>query len=169
MRSPLDFHILKMGRSLAANITKTCAIASPLFTDYLYQSAIAFLTSYRERSHYCFLMIVQIRIQLPRNAVCNDMKTLEEIKQTLTTRKPLLQKQYRVTELGVFGSYARGEQTQTSDVDILIDYEQAPTLFQLVELRDYLAGVVGVKVDVVTKNGLKPRIRERVLSEVVYV
>ena len=97
------------------------------------------------------------------------MKTLEEIKQILKATKPLLQKQYRVTELGVFGSYTQGQQTQTSDVDILIDYEQAPTLFQLVELRDYLAGVMGMKVDVVTKNGLKPRIRERVLSEVVYI
>ncbi|MEC4806408.1 MAG: nucleotidyltransferase family protein [Jaaginema sp. PMC 1079.18] len=97
------------------------------------------------------------------------MKTLEEIKQILKATKPLLQQQYRVTELGVFGSYTQNQQTQTSDVDILIDYEQAPTLFQLVELRDYLAGVMGVKVDVVTKNGLKPRIRERVLSEVVYV
>jgi uncharacterized protein len=98
-----------------------------------------------------------------------DMKTLEEIKQTLRETKPLLQEQYRVTQLGVFGSYARGEQTQTSDVDILIDYDQAPTLFKLVELRDYLAEVVGMKVDVVTKNGLKPRIQERVLSEVVYI
>lgn len=97
------------------------------------------------------------------------MKTLEDIKQTLRATKPLLLEQYRVTEVGIFGSYARGEQTQTSDVDVLIDYEQAPTLFKLVELREYLAGVVGVKVDVVTKNGLKPRIRERVLSEVIYV
>jgi len=97
------------------------------------------------------------------------MKTLEEIKQTLRETKPLLQERYRVTELGIFGSYARGEQTQTSDVDVLIDYDQAPTLFKLVELRDYLAEVIEMKVDVVTKNGLKPRIRERVLSEVVYI
>lgn len=97
------------------------------------------------------------------------MKTLEEIKQTLRETKPLLQEQYRVTELGIFGSYARGEQTQTSDVDVLIDYDQAPTLFKLVELRDYLTEVIEMKVDVVTKNGLKSRIRERVLSEVVYI
>lgn len=97
------------------------------------------------------------------------MKTLEEIKQILRTSKPLLRRQYQVTEVGVFGSYARGEQTETSDVDILIDYEQAPTLFKLVELQDYLVGVVEMKVDLVTKNGLKPRIRDRVLSEVVYV
>jgi len=97
------------------------------------------------------------------------MKTLEEIKQTLRETKPLLQEQYQVTELGIFGSYARGEQTETSDVDVLIDYDQAPTLFKLVELRDYLAEVIEMKVDVVTKNGLKPTIRERVLLEVVYI
>jgi uncharacterized protein len=97
------------------------------------------------------------------------MKTLEEIKQILRQRKPLLQEHYRITQLGIFGSFARGEQTEESDVDVLIDYEQAPTLFKLVELRDYLSSVIGMKVDLVTQNGLKPRIRDRVLSEVVYV
>ncbi|MGH8000847.1 MAG: nucleotidyltransferase family protein, partial [Brasilonema sp.] len=97
------------------------------------------------------------------------MKTLEEIKQILRQSKPLLQEQYQITQLGIFGSYARGEQTQESDVDVLIDYDQAPTLFKLVELRDYLSSAIGMKVDIVTQNGLKPRIRERVLSEVVYI
>ena len=97
------------------------------------------------------------------------MKTLEEIKQLLSQSKPQLQECYRVTQVGVFGSYARGEQTENSDVDVLIDYIQAPTLVHLVELRDFLQGLLNMKVDVVTKNGLKPRIRERVLSEVVYV
>ncbi|NMF63188.1 DNA polymerase beta [Brasilonema octagenarum UFV-E1] len=97
------------------------------------------------------------------------MKTLEEIKQILRQSKPLLQEQYQITQLGIFGSYARGEQTQESDVDVLIDYDRAPTLFKLVELRDYLSNAIGMKVDIVTQNGLKPRIRERVLSEVVYI
>ncbi|MBP5974532.1 nucleotidyltransferase family protein [Brasilonema sp. CT11] len=97
------------------------------------------------------------------------MKTLEEIKQILRQSKPLLQEQYQITQLGIFGSYARGEQTQESDVDVLIDYDRAPTLFKLVELRDYLSSAIGMKVDIVTQNGLKPRIRERVLSEVVYI
>jgi uncharacterized protein len=97
------------------------------------------------------------------------MKTFEEVKQQLLQIKPRLQQVYQVTELGIFGSYARQEQTETSDVDVLIDYDQAPTLFKLVELRDDLSNVLGMKVDVVTKNGLKPRIRERVLSEVVYL
>lgn len=96
-------------------------------------------------------------------------KTFEEVKQQLLQIKPRLQQVYRVTELGIFGSYARQEQTEASDVDVLIDYDRAPTLFKLVELREDLSKVLGMKVDVVTKNGLKPRIRERVLSEVIYL
>ena len=97
------------------------------------------------------------------------MRTLEEIKQLLQQSKSVLQENYRVTELGIFGSYVRGEQNEASDIDVLIDYEKAPTLFKLVELRNYLNELTGMKVDVVTKKGLKPRIRERVLSEVVYL
>ena len=97
------------------------------------------------------------------------MKTLDEIKQILSERKSWLCETYQITELGIFGSYARGEQTQDSDVDVLIDYSEAPTLFELVNLRDFLSDVTGLPVDVVTKNGLRPRIRDRVLSEVIYL
>lgn len=98
-----------------------------------------------------------------------ELKTLDEIKHLLTERKELFRENFRITELGIFGSYARGEQTAESDVDVLVDYEQAPTLWTLVELRDYLSELIGLKVDVVTKNGLKPRIREQVLAEVVFL
>jgi uncharacterized protein len=89
--------------------------------------------------------------------------------QILTQQKPSLLKTYRITEIGLFGSYARGEQRDDSDMDILIEYEKAPSLFTLVELRDYLSELFAMKVDVVTRNGLKPRIRERVLAEVIYL
>ena len=97
------------------------------------------------------------------------MKNLNEIRQVLAGQKKSLCERYQITELGVFGSYARGEQTETSDVDILVDYEVAPTFVMLVELRDYLSEVFGLKVDIVTKNGLKSRIRDRVLAEAIYV
>ena len=97
------------------------------------------------------------------------MKTLQEIKHILNQQKSFLQEQYRITEVGIFGSYARGEQTEESDVDVLVDYRQAPTLFQLVELKSYLSRLMGLKVDLVTRNGLKPSIRERILSELVEV
>ena len=97
------------------------------------------------------------------------MKTLSEIQQILKSNMAVFQTEYRITKLGIFGSYARGEQTETSDVDILVDYEKAPTLSKLVDLRAYLSELTDMKVDVVTKNGLKPRIRERVLADVIYL
>ncbi|MBU6186098.1 MAG: nucleotidyltransferase family protein [Cyanobacteria bacterium REEB444] len=97
------------------------------------------------------------------------MKTQAEVLQVLTQQKPLLLETYQLTRLGIFGSYARGEQTDESDIDVLVDYEKAPTLWRLIELRDYLSELFAIKVDVVTRNGLKARIRERVLTEVIYL
>ena len=97
------------------------------------------------------------------------MKTLNEIRQVLSLQKQSICEIYQITEIGIFGSYTRGDETETSDIDILVDYQTAPTLIMLVELRDYLSQLFGIKVDIITKNGLKPRIRERVLAEVVYI
>lgn len=95
------------------------------------------------------------------------MKNIDELKQILSAQKQSLCDRYQLTTLGIFGSYARGEQTEASDVDILVDYEIAPTFVELVELRDYLSEIFDLKVDVVTKNGLKNRIRDRVLAETI--
>ena len=97
------------------------------------------------------------------------MKTRDEVLKILREHKPLLLQNYQISGLGLFGSYARGSQTESSDVDVLVDYEKAPSLFKLLELRDYLSELLGMKVDIVTRNGLKPRIREKVLSEVIYL
>lgn len=97
------------------------------------------------------------------------MKNLNELLQILSTLKRSLCEDYQITELSIFGSYVRGEQTELSDVDILVDYEIAPTFIKLVELRDYLSEVFGLQVDLVTKNGLRARIRDRVLAEAIYI
>lgn len=97
------------------------------------------------------------------------MKTLEEIKEILSFHKSNIQKKYKVNELGIFGSYVRGEQNEESDVDVIIDYEEAPSLLQLIDLENYLSDQLGMKVDVVTKSGLKPRIKKRILADVIYV
>jgi predicted nucleotidyltransferase len=95
------------------------------------------------------------------------MKNLDDLKQILSVQKQSLCNRYQLTALGIFGSYARGEQTEASDVDILVDYEISPTFVELVELRDYLSEILDLKVDVVTKNGLKNRIRDYVLAEII--
>lgn len=97
------------------------------------------------------------------------MKTLEEIQQWFVQNKSLLQERYKVRELGVFGSYVRQEQTETSDVDVLVEFFETPSLLKFVNLENYLSDNLGVKVDLVHKAGLKPRIGERILAEVVYL
>jgi uncharacterized protein len=95
--------------------------------------------------------------------------TLPEIKAILLNLKSILREQYRVTTLGIFGSYARNEQHQESDVDILIDYIQPPSLVKVVALRDWLTELLNINVDIVTRNGLNPEIQDQVLSDVIYL
>lgn len=94
------------------------------------------------------------------------MKTLPEIKHLLAQHKPMLVKKYHINRLGVFGSYVRGEQQAKSDLDILIDYDDAPTLLTLIELEYYLSDVMGVKVDLVTAKGIKRQLKDGILKEV---
>ena len=97
------------------------------------------------------------------------MKTLDEVKQWLKQHKSMLQERYKVRELGVFGSYVRQEQTETSDVDVLVEFFETPSLLKFINLENYLSDNLGVKVDLVHKAGLKPRLGERILAEVVYL
>jgi predicted nucleotidyltransferase len=94
---------------------------------------------------------------------------LEAILQTLRAHLPELRERYHVKSLGVFGSYVYGAQRKRSDVDILVEFEEVPTLFSLAALQRELSYLVGVKVDLVMRSTLKPAIGQRILSEVVYV
>jgi len=73
-----------------------------------------------------------------------------------------------VRRIGVFGSVARGEAGPDSDVDILIEFEGVPDLFEFAALRDRLAEILDCPVDLTTPQGLKPRLRSRILDEVRY-
>lgn len=100
-----------------------------------------------------------------------NMKTIEEIRKILSEHKRELRRKYKVKEIGVFGSYVRGEQKKKSDVDVLVDFEESSTLSLLdfIGLENYLSDVLGVKVDLVEKHALKPRRGKRILEEVVIV
>jgi predicted nucleotidyltransferase len=97
------------------------------------------------------------------------MKTVDQITKLLAKHKAELKDRFKVAEIGVFGSYVRKEQNPKSDVDILVSFSETIDLFQFIELENYLSDVLGVKVDLVMKEGLKPRLRDRSLSEAVYV
>jgi len=95
------------------------------------------------------------------------MQDVETIRCTLSMHKAELRKKFKVKTIGVFGSYARGEQKRSSDIDILVEFEQPVGLFQFMALEDHLSDLFGIKVDLVSKKALKPHIGERILSEVV--
>jgi len=94
---------------------------------------------------------------------------LEEVKRILIENKPFLQERFKVKELGIFGSYVRGENKSGSDIDILVDFTEPVSLFEFMELEEFLTELLGVKVDLVMKGGLKRRIKARILAEAVYL
>ncbi len=97
------------------------------------------------------------------------MKTIEQIKQILSKLKPMLIKNYEIKEIGVFGSYVRGNQNPQSDIDILVDFEEHPSLLEFVGIEGELSDYLGIKVDLVMKTGLKPYIGRHILREIIYL
>lgn len=97
------------------------------------------------------------------------MKTFEEIKEIIQEHKEDLKKEYGVKEMGIFGSYVRGEQKTVSDVDILIELERPIGFVKFLKLEKRISDILGVKVELVTKKALKPYIGQRILQEVQYV
>ena len=97
------------------------------------------------------------------------MKTKEEILKILRDELPYLREKFNVKSIGLFGSYARGEQKDKSDVDILVEFSKPIGFFKFMELEEYLSKRLGVKVDLVTPDALKPMIKPQIMREVVYV
>lgn len=95
--------------------------------------------------------------------------TLQHIQQKLQTQKSRLFHEYNVQRIGVFGSFARGDQTPTSDIDILVELSESIGLFRFVGLEHHLEELLGRDVDLVTPRALKPTIKDAVLRQVVYV
>ena len=80
-----------------------------------------------------------------------------------------LKQRFGVNKVGVFGSHSRGEETDASDIDILVGFEQPVDIFTFLELKMHLEIVLKRKVDLVTEKALKPIIKDRILSEVTYI
>ena len=99
------------------------------------------------------------------------MKTKEEILNKLREIKPVLQDKFYIKNLGLFGSYVRGENSESSDIDLLFEYEKnSPfSLFTLIDLEDFLVNFFKIKVDLTNKKTLKPDLKDNILNEVIFV
>jgi predicted nucleotidyltransferase len=94
---------------------------------------------------------------------------LENIVSLLKEQREFLEKKYKIKEIGVFGSYVRGEQDNDSDIDILIDKDESIGLLKLANLQNYLSKLIGIRVDLALKKSLRPHISKSILNEVIYV
>ncbi len=95
------------------------------------------------------------------------MKSLKKIKEILAKHKDELKEKYGVIDLGIFGSYIRGEQKKASDIDILVEFEKAVSLLHIVSLENHLSTILGIKVDVVPKKNIREELKESILKEAI--
>ena len=95
--------------------------------------------------------------------------SLDDLRARLQAEKPQLAQRYAVQSIGVFGSFVRGEAEAGSDLDLLVEFTEPPSLFQFVRLKNELSELLGIPVDLVMKSALKPSIGKRILQEVVVV
>ncbi|MBI2558943.1 nucleotidyltransferase family protein [Candidatus Woesearchaeota archaeon] len=97
------------------------------------------------------------------------MRNLKQIQNILASSKPELRKRYKVRELSIFGSYSRGEQKKTSDVDVLVRFSPNASLFDFVGLGNYLEERLKMKVDVVSERGIRPELKSSIVKDVVKI
>jgi predicted nucleotidyltransferase len=96
------------------------------------------------------------------------MLSIVEIETKLQEIKPVLTEKFHVSSIGYFGSYAKGQQTDNSDLDLVVEFSQ-PIGWGFFTLEGFLEQSLGLNIDLVTRNGLKDRIKESILNQVKYI
>lgn len=96
------------------------------------------------------------------------MKTLDEVIGSLKELEPELADKYKVKSLAVFGSFARNQQVENSDIDILVEFSE-PVGFEFFRLQRFIEEKLGIKVDLVTKDAIKPAIEKNILRDLARV
>ena len=93
----------------------------------------------------------------------------QEIISKLRLEKKNLYDKYRVTRLGVFGSFVRGEETPDSDIDILVEYAEVPGMIEFLKTEEYLETILNRKIDLVRENAIRPELKGIIMSEVIMI
>ena len=96
------------------------------------------------------------------------MNTASEILQKISQVKPVLQKDYHLSSIGVFGSVSNGSFNKNSDVDILVEFSK-PIGWKVFSMELFLEKQLRHKIDLVTKDALKPQLRNQILNSVMYL
>ena len=96
------------------------------------------------------------------------MKSLQEIKSTLNNNKEYLFTEYPIKSLAIFGSYARNDQDNNSDLDLLVEFNEKIGI-RFIDLANEIEKIIGFKVDLVSKKGIKDKYYQSILSDLIYV
>lgn len=96
------------------------------------------------------------------------MKTIKEIEDILSRHKSRLFRDYPIKSMAIFGSYSRSEQNDTSDLDILVEFSDRIGV-RFIDLADELENIIGFKVDLVSKKGIKEKYLKSIDSDLIYV
>ncbi|MEK7400395.1 MAG: nucleotidyltransferase family protein [Candidatus Poribacteria bacterium] len=96
------------------------------------------------------------------------MKALQEIQTIIDNNKQILIERFKINQIGIFGSYARGEQTPESDIDILVDFSEIPGL-EFVNLAKLLERLLDEKVDLVSRGAIRPDRWKYIEEDIIYV
>ena len=99
----------------------------------------------------------------------NSQPLQKDVIQRLKNLNPQLNKNFGVSRLGVFGSYARGDEQKNSDIDVLVEFNKPMNLFEFSRLKSFLSDQLGIEVDLVTPGALKPLIKDQILNNVAYL
>ena len=110
----------------------------------------------------------RLTIRSLANFIYQTMDNLAEIEEKIQHLKPFLVNEYNVRNIGVFGSYSRSEQSETSDIDILIDLGE-PLGWKFFELKEYLESQLNRPVDLVTRKALKRQLKQKILSQTKFI
>lgn len=96
------------------------------------------------------------------------MKKLDELKEIIEQHKEILENKYKVKNIAIFGSYARGDQNYESDIDILVEFNE-PVGLLFIHLADFLEEILQSKVNLLTPDAIKPNRRPYIMEELIYV
>lgn len=96
------------------------------------------------------------------------MRTMQEIRKTLTDHRSQLIDKYPIKSIAIFGSYARNEQTDNSDIDIMVEFNDKIGI-KFIDLADELENYIGIKVDLVSRNGIKDKYFQVIKPDLIYV
>ncbi|OGS43817.1 MAG: nucleotidyltransferase [Elusimicrobia bacterium RIFOXYD2_FULL_34_15] len=97
------------------------------------------------------------------------MKKLEKIENIIKEHKTELKKDFNIKRIGIFGSYIRGEQSNKSDLDVLVEFKEPISLLKQAALWNYLSELLRIKIDLVCKRKIRPELKHNILREVVYL